>query len=94
MSPASQVSQTPSTKVQRRWSLSVVGSSVVVAGRGIGTTRDLVGITHAVVVAVVVHDEPCFAGLAHCRLRRCRGLVAVGGGVAVVVAGRRDLYNR
>ena len=38
--------------------------AVVVTGCRVGTTGDLVGITYAVVIAVVVYDQAVFAGLA------------------------------
>ena len=56
------------------------GVAVVVAGCRVGTTGDLVGITHAVVVAVVVYDEASFAGLAHAVHEGAERVVAVCGG--------------
>ena len=66
------------------------GGCVVVAGRGIGTTCDLVGITDAVVIAVVVHNSSCsvcFSGAGFATCGRDTTSVFVGG-CAVVVAGR------
>ena len=69
-------------------SVFVGGSAVVVAGRGFGTALDFVGITDAVTIAVVVHDDSVYAGVTHaidvCTLR----VVGVCGGICVVVAGR------
>ena len=69
--------------------MSVVGVAVVVAGCRVGTTGDLVGITYAVVIAVVVYDEAVFAGLADSIDVGTERVVGVGGWSAVVVAGCR-----
>ena len=48
----------PSTKVQRLWSLSVVGCRRSCRPLGSVQPVTLVGITDAIVIAVVVYDEP------------------------------------
>ena len=63
--------------------------AVVVAGCRVGTTGDLVGITHAVVIAVVVDDQAVFAGLAVSIDVGTERVVGVGRWSAVVVTGCR-----
>ena len=63
--------------------------AVVVAGCRVGTTGDLVGITYAVVITVVVYDQAVFACLADSIDVGTERVVCVGRWCAVVVTGCR-----
>ena len=62
------------------------GSSIVVAGRLVLATGDLVSVTDAIAIRVVVHDDAIFTGLADA-VDVSAGVVRVGCS-SVVVAGR------
>ena len=68
------------------------GCGVVVAGRSIGTTEDLVLVTHAILVGIVVDGGSAAVSLTRAGLAPCcehaEAVVGVGGRRCVVVAGR------